>query len=136
MTRIAIPNQATSKAQFSVTLLLAALLSCLSAQTHAEESAKSSPSSESVSAHQAAANLEKQFWACDHAATTRGVGLGEGAMCGEVYEDLKMSKFRGDFSAMLDWWQQNKAAEHLALAAVSLTGDMRTASGSSFHDRN
>jgi hypothetical protein len=123
MTRIAISNQrpATSTAQFPAALLFAAVLSCLSAQTYADESAKSSRSSEPVNARQAAANLEKQFWACDYAATTRGVGLGEGAMCGEAYEDLKMSKFRGDFQAMLSWWQQNKAAEHLALAAVSRT---------------
>ena len=123
MTRIAISNQrpATSTAQFPSALLLAAVLSCLSAQTYAEESAKSSRSSGSINARQAATNVEKQFWACDYAATTRGMGLGEGAMCSEVYEDLKKSKFRGDFQAMLSWWQQNKAAEHLALAAASRT---------------
>ena len=122
MTRIAIWNQppTTSAAQFPAALLFAAVLSCLSAQTYAEESAKSSRSSESVNARQAA-NLEKQFWECDYAATTRGVGLGEGAMCGEVYEDLKRSKFRGDFQAMFSWWHHNKAAEHLALAEVSRT---------------
>ena len=123
MIRIAISNQRPDNwmAQFSAALLFAAVLSCLSAQTYAEESAKSSRSSESVNARQAAANLEKQFWACDYAATTRGVGLGEGAICVEVYEDLKRSKFRGDYQAMLGWWQQNKAAEHLALAAGGRT---------------
>ena len=121
MTRIAMSNQrpAISTAQFPVALLFVAALSCLSAQASAEELAKSSRSGESINARQATANLEKQFWACDHAATTRGVGLGEGAGCVEVYEDLKRSKFRSDFSAMLSWWQQNKAAEHLALEAVS-----------------
>jgi hypothetical protein len=121
MTRIAISKQppATSTAQFAAALLFAAVLTCLSAPTYADESAKSSRPSESVNARQAPANLEKKFWACDYAATTRGVGLGEGAMCGAAYEDLKRSKFRGDFHAMLSWWQQNKAAEHLALAAVS-----------------
>ncbi len=123
MKRIAISNQrpAPSTAEFPGALLCAAVLSCLSAQTYAEESAKSSRSSESVNAHQAATSLEKQFWECDYAATTRGVGLGEGAMCGEVFEDLKRSKFRGDFHAMFSWWQQNKSAEHLALAEVSRT---------------
>ena len=123
MTRFAVSNQrpATSTAQVPAALLFAAVLSCLSAQTYAEESVKPSRSSESVNARQVAANLEKEFWACDYAATTRGVGLGEGAMCGEVFEELKRSKFRGDFHAMLSWWQQNKAAEHLALTAVSHT---------------
>ena len=123
MTRFAVSNRrpATSTAQVPAALLFAAVLSCLSAQTYAEESAKSSRSSESVNARQAEANLEKQYWACDYVATTRGVGLEEGAMCGEIFEDLKRSKFGGDFRAMLSWWQQNKAAEHLALATVSRT---------------
>ena len=122
MTRIAISNQrpASLTAQVPAALWFAAVLSCLSAQTYAEESARSYRSNESV-ARQATADLEKQYWACDYAATTRGVWLVEGAMCGEVYEDLKRSKFGGDFQAMLRWWQQNKAAEHLALAAVSRT---------------
>src|ERR1700716_1529037 len=109
MTRFAVSNQrpATSTAQVPAALLFAAVLSCLSAQTYAEESVKPSRSSESVNARQVAANLEMEFWACDYAATTRGVGLGEGAMCGEVFEELRRSKFRGDFHAMLSWWQQN-----------------------------
>jgi hypothetical protein len=123
MTRIAISNQrpASSTSRLPAALLFAAVLSCLSAQTYAQESARSSRSSELVSARQVAAGLEKDFWACDYAATTHGVGLQEGAMCGVVYEDLKRSKFGGDFQAMLSWWRQNKAAEHLALAAVSRT---------------
>jgi len=121
MRRIAISNQrpTTSTAQIPAALLFVAVLGCLSAQTSAEEPAKSSRSGESINARQAAADLEKQFWACDYAATTRGVGLDEGATCGEVYEDLKRSKFQSDFRAMLSWWQQNKAAQHLALETAS-----------------
>jgi hypothetical protein len=123
MTRIAISNQraASSTARLPVALLVAAMLSCLSAQTYAEEYASSSRSSELVKARQTAVDLEKAFWACDYAATTRGVTGGEGAMCGVIYEDLKRSKFGSDFQAFLRWWQQNKVAEHQALAAVSRT---------------
>ena len=123
MTRIAISNRhpASSTARAAAALFVAAMLGCLSAQTYAQESTRSSRPNELVNAREATADLEKQFWACDYAATTRGVGLGEGAMCNEVYEDLKSSKFGGDFRAFLSWWQQNKAAEHLALAAVGRT---------------
>lgn len=123
MTRIAISNlrPASSRALLPAALLVTAMLSCLSAQTYAEEYAKSSRSSELVNARQAPADLEKAFWACDYAATTRGVIGGEAAMCGVIHEELKWSKFAGDFQAMLSWWQQNKAAEHQAAAAVSRT---------------
>ena len=97
------------------------MLSCLSAQTYAEEYVSSSRPGELVKARQTAADLEKAFWACDYSATTLGVTGGEGATCGVIYEDLKRSKFGGDFQAFLRWWQQNKAAEHQALAAISRT---------------
>lgn len=121
MTRKVISNQrpAASTIRLPAALLVAATLSCLCAQTYAEEPARSSRSKESVSARQAAADLEKEFWACDHAATTRGVWGEEGALCGEVYENLKKSKFGGDFQVMLSWWQRNKTVEHQALAAAS-----------------
>ena len=62
------------------------------------------------------AALEKSFWVCDHAATTRRLDSGTAATCSSLYEALKQRKFGGDFKALLAWWQQHKEAEHLALA--------------------
>ncbi len=55
---------------------------------------------------------------CDHAATTHGVDGGAGIACGAITENLKVSKFNGDFDLMLAWWRQNKAAEHQALTTA------------------
>jgi hypothetical protein len=66
-------------------------------------------------------DLERQFWACDYAATARGVGALEAGACSVSYEELLRAKFRGDFAAMLEWWSKNKAAEHLALAKANPT---------------
>ena len=63
------------------------------------------------------ADLEKAFWICDHAATTNGVDGGTAIACGAIYEDLKMSKFKGDFDLMLTWWRKNRRPRHQALTA-------------------
>lgn len=57
-------------------------------------------------------DLERAFWACDSAATTRGVHGAAGVACGNATEQLKQRKFNGDFAAMLAWWRENKAAMH------------------------
>jgi hypothetical protein len=102
MTRIAIPaERAVFSKTRSVALVLAAVLTCLNTQADAQESARPSRSEQSIDARQLAEALEKDFWACDYVATTRGVGLDEGATCGAIFEDLKRSKFGGDFRAML-----------------------------------
>jgi len=61
------------------------------------------------------AALERQFWACDHAATNGLVDLGTAVACVAATEQLKQRRFNGDFAAMLAWWQSNKTAEHFAL---------------------
>jgi hypothetical protein len=63
-----------------------------------------------------AADLEKAFWICDHAATTDGVDATPVDICGAVYDELKARKFEGDFERLLAWWRQNKPAEHGRLA--------------------
>lgn len=62
------------------------------------------------------ARLERTFWACDYVATTRGVGATPVVSCRHATEALKRAKFGGSFAAMLEWWKQNKAAEHSRLA--------------------
>ena len=64
------------------------------------------------------AELEKAFWACDHAATAGRIDSGTAITCGGLTETLKQRKFNSDFNAMLAWWRQHKEAEHLALEAA------------------
>ena len=64
------------------------------------------------------AELEKAFWACDHAATVGRIDSGTAITCGGLAETLKQRKFNSDFNAMLAWWRQHKEAEHLALEAA------------------
>jgi hypothetical protein len=71
------------------------------------------------SAHGAAGEVEKEFWRCDYAASTRWVDPSEGALCAANFEDLKRTKFNGDYRALLAWWEKNKAAEHQALAKIA-----------------
>ena len=61
------------------------------------------------------AELEKAFWACDHAATVGRIDSGTASTCSVLYETLKQRKFNSDFNAMLAWWRQHKQAAHLAL---------------------
>lgn len=65
------------------------------------------------------AELERAFWACDHAATVGRIDSGTAITCAALTETFKQRKFNGDFSAMLTWWRLNKEAEHLALANAS-----------------
>lgn len=59
--------------------------------------------------------LERVFWACDHAAATHGVDGQTGMACGNATEQLKQRRFDGNFEAMLAWWRENKTAMHDAL---------------------
>ena len=47
------------------------------------------------------AELEKGFWACDHAATVDRIDNGTAITCGGLTETLKQRKFNSDFNAML-----------------------------------
>ena len=60
------------------------------------------------------AELEKGFWICDYVGTTRGVEGSHGVTCGANFEELKDTKFGGDFDALVQWWRVNKAAQHKA----------------------
>ena len=64
--------------------------------------------------------LERAFWACEHAARTRGVDGAEGMACSQATEDLKAQKFNGSFEAMLDWWGVEKDG---ALRAIDPAAD-------------
>jgi hypothetical protein len=85
---------------------------------YAQERPGSASPGESIHVRATSSELEKAFWKCDYVVTTSGMGLGEGAWCAEISEELKRRKFGGDFQAMLAWWQQNKAAEYRIAAAT------------------
>ena len=72
----------------------------------------------SIGAELRMAELEKAFWACDHAATVGRIDSGTAITCGGLTETLKQRKFNSDFNAMLAWWREHKEAEHLALEAA------------------
>ncbi|MCU0897658.1 MAG: hypothetical protein MUC55_09160 [Burkholderiales bacterium] len=61
------------------------------------------------------ATLERAFWMCDHAATTRGVDGDTAQLCVVVTDEFKQARFGGDFERLLEWWRQHKPAEHARL---------------------
>jgi len=58
------------------------------------------------------AELEKAFWHCDYVATKRGVLATPMAACKHAMDELKRLKFNGRFSALVEWWRENKVVEH------------------------
>jgi hypothetical protein len=58
------------------------------------------------------AQLEAIFWACDYVATTQGVDATPMAQCAIATRELRRVKFANSFHALLDWWRENKTAEH------------------------
>ena len=64
------------------------------------------------------AELEKRFWICDYLGTTRGLEGPHGVTCGANYEELKQTKFGGDFEKLVTWWRLNKIAQHQALESA------------------
>lgn len=77
------------------------------------------------------ADLEKAFWICDHAATSRRLDTSDASACASLTEALKQRKFDGDFKAMLAWWRLRKEAEHMALTQANGTAQPRTAPAAS-----
>jgi hypothetical protein len=97
-------------------MTVAASLAGFGTETWAQERTSARASEQALARSSiAATDLERAFWLCDHAATTRGVDAGTAIKCSVITEDLKARKFNGDFSAMLAWWRLNKATEHQAL---------------------
>jgi hypothetical protein len=64
------------------------------------------------------AELEKQFWVCDYIGTTRGIEGPHAIACGANFEEVKQTKFGGDFEKLVTWWRLNKIAQHQALESV------------------
>jgi O-glycosyl hydrolase len=105
--RISQPSRHTAPAKVAPALMIAAALGAWA--THGAAAGAAIDQDISL------AKLEKNFWACDHAATRTHVDADTGAACVGFTDQLKQHKFNGDFNALVAWWQANKAAEHLAL---------------------
>ena len=93
------------------TLMAAAAALTLAATPSRAQTTTSDPSG--------VARLERMFWACDHAASTRGVDAATMMACVDATEALKARKFGGDFDALMAWWREGKAAAHAAIDAAA-----------------
>lgn len=109
--------------QAAATLLLALALGSASADNPAQPRPRARAVLKASVPEPPAVDLERAFWVCDHAASTRGVDGATGIACGIVTENLKATKFKGDFDAMLAWWRQHKVAEHQALEGAVAHAD-------------
>jgi hypothetical protein len=78
----------------------------------------------------AVAELERQFWLCDHASTRSMLGFAEAVPCSRVTEELRRQRFGNDFHAMLAWWRERKATEHAALDAAAAAAAPRVPAAS------
>ncbi|NLD69047.1 MAG: hypothetical protein GX644_09555 [Limnobacter sp.] len=56
--------------------------------------------------------LERQFWDCDYAATTRLMAPLDAMGCSLATERFQRMAFGGDFGALLVWWREHKPVEH------------------------
>lgn len=88
--------------------------------------AAQSPAPPSILAPQA---LEWQFWLCDYAATRRLLDAGSAAECSAASEELRRGRFRGNFTDMLAWWRNGRAAAHRAVVAAQHATTVTPVSG-------
>jgi hypothetical protein len=89
-------------------LLVAAVLAagCSHLEPAADATPAAAPGPETI------ADLEKMFWHCDYVATKRGVLATPMAACKHAMDELKRLKFNGRYSALVEWWRENKVVEH------------------------
>jgi hypothetical protein len=97
-----------------------AVISACRGVAFAQDEIASSPTLETQAA-QRISDLEKAFWICDYTATTHGLERTPLAMCAAVTDELKLTKFDGDFDELVEWWQQKKMAEFEKLAVADVT---------------
>lgn len=64
--------------------------------------------------------LEKAFWVCDYAGTNGTASGDQAMMCVAITDELKRTRFDGDFEALVAWWRLNKAARHHELERVRI----------------
>lgn len=115
MLQLATKQRQVSHVMGTAVTTIALLLGCIaSASAQQPQSAVSTPASELVSTR--LTDLESAFWVCDYLATTQGVS--DIGTCTAIYDALKQRKFAGDFDRLVDWWRQNKVAQHQKVASI------------------
>lgn len=66
-------------------------------------------------AERSADDIEKAFWICDYVASTRGMQFVSLDLCAAITDLIKTEKFGGDYEEMVEWWREQKPAEHRRL---------------------
>lgn len=108
-------QSARSTTALRIIVGISLLAACVMVLAETEASTAPDPVPTELSAEQ----LERAFWACDHAASTRGVDTGEGMACSVITDALKRQKFGGSFEGLLDWWRETKDAAYSALESTA-----------------
>ncbi len=102
-----------------VLLSTAFLIQALAFQSaHADEGSRHATSSRGETAH-----LEKAFWICDYAGTNGMAGGDQAVACIAITDELKRTKFDGDFDRLVAWWRLNKVAQHQELDRVKVAAN-------------
>ena len=91
--------------------LVASLCSAATTSPTTSSTRSKPTASHAVVAASGPAALERAFWDCDHAASSRLMDVAEAAECSAVSEAV-LRTFDGNFPAMLAWWERNKFSEH------------------------
>lgn len=68
-------------------------------------------------------HLEKAFWVCDYAGTHGMAGGDQAVACIAITDELKRTKFDGDFDRLVAWWRVNKVARHQELDRVKVAAN-------------
>ena len=62
-----------------------------------------------------AEEIERAFWICDYVASTRGMQFVSLDLCAAITDLIKTEKFGGDYEEMVEWWREQKPAQHRKL---------------------
>ena len=105
-------------------LIGAGCLATAAVAQHLDRGSAASSHSELALESASAADIERIFWDCDYAATTRSMALIDAMSCSVATELFQRTAFGGDFGALLTWWSAHKAVEHAKrdAAAAGLVG--------------
>jgi len=66
-------------------------------------------------AERSAEAMERTFWVCDYVASTRGMQFVSLDLCAAITDLIKTEKFGGDYEEMVEWWREQKPAQHRRL---------------------
>ena len=102
-----------------VLLSAAFLIQAIAFQSaHADDRLRSATLSRGDTSH-----LEKAFWICDYAGTHGMAGGDQAVACVAITDELKRTKFDGDFDRLVAWWSVNKVARHQELDRVKVAAN-------------